>query len=84
MAKTIQSSLRSVSLGRGIEPATFTRGRTLLQRGWAGLRRSFNSREKVHQPVTAVQSAAEVPRRTDDPDWVFFRGRDEHSIYIFK
>ena len=52
-ARSIQSSLRSVSLGRNVDPphsGTGSRGRTLLQR-LAGLRRSFNSREKVHQEV---------------------------------
>lgn len=75
LAKSIQSSLRSVSLGRGLEPLP-SRGRTLLQR-LQGLRRSFNSREKVHYCPVPVPPSCEqqtsLPRR-DDPDWVFFRG----------
>lgn len=80
LAKTIQSSIRSVSLGRGSEQpppsqSSFnTSGsRTLLQR-FAGLRRSFNSREKVYNRPVETQTTSTITRRPDDPDWVFFRG----------
>ena len=49
----------------------------MLQR-LAGLRRSFNSREKVHQACNEQTRSPNLddpmPRRGDDPDWVFFRG----------
>ena len=81
LAKTIQS-IRSVSLGRGVEPPRSAP--TILQR-FSNLRRSLNrDRFRVQQeqppnqqsqtPLSPTQPHLNsLPRRPDDPDWVFFR-----------
>ena len=79
------TNLRSVSLGRGQEAVGGVSKPTLFQR-FNSLRRSFNSRERLRQATsvktqTALTSPSKtaaadksLPRRPDDPDWVFFRG----------
>ena len=78
-AKTIQS-IRSVSLGRGVEPPRSAP--TILQR-FSNLRRSLNRdrfRVQQEQPIQSQTPSSptqphlnSLPRRPDDPDWVFFR-----------
>ena len=69
LAKSIQSSLRSVSLGRGSEPPTRS-APTILQR-FSNLRRSLN-RDRFRSQESQTNENS-LPRRPDDPDWVFFR-----------
>ena len=69
LANSIQSKLRSVSLGRGSEPPRSAP--TILQR-FSNLRRSLN-RDRFRSQESQTSNANTLNRRPDDPDWVFFR-----------